>query len=105
MKNGRFSDAQVMAILKQAEGGVPVSELCREPWDEQREFLQVAGQMWRHGRIFDCRDEGHGRAEPPPEEDVCGDEHATQWLWTYNNARPNMGIGGVTPAMKLKTAA
>ncbi|WP_438942748.1 integrase core domain-containing protein [Primorskyibacter marinus] len=30
---------------------------------------------------------------------------ATQWLWTYNNERPNMGIGGMTPAMKLKTAA
>ncbi len=30
MKNGRFSDAQIMAILKQAEGDVPVSELCRE---------------------------------------------------------------------------
>ena len=30
---------------------------------------------------------------------------ATHWLWTYNNERPNMGIGGITPAMKLKTAA
>jgi len=30
MKNGRFSDAQIMGILKQAEGGVSVSELCRE---------------------------------------------------------------------------
>ena len=30
MKNGRYSDAQIIAILKQAEGGVPVSELCRE---------------------------------------------------------------------------
>lgn len=30
---------------------------------------------------------------------------ATEWLWTYNNERPNMGIGGVTPAMKLKMAA
>ena len=30
MKNRRFSDAQIMGILKQAEGGVPVSELCRE---------------------------------------------------------------------------
>jgi putative transposase len=28
-------------------------------------------------------------------------DHATQWLWTYNNDRPNMGIGGITPAMKL----
>ena len=24
MKNGRFSDAQIMAVLKQAEGGTPV---------------------------------------------------------------------------------
>ena len=30
MKNGRYSDAQIMAVLKQAEGGVPVFELCRE---------------------------------------------------------------------------
>ena len=28
-------------------------------------------------------------------------DHATQWLWTYNNDRPNMGIGGITPAQKL----
>jgi putative transposase len=30
---------------------------------------------------------------------------ATQWLWTYNNDRPNMAIGGITPAIKLKMAA
>ncbi len=30
MMNGRFTDVQIMGILKQAEGGVPVSELCRE---------------------------------------------------------------------------
>lgn len=32
-------------------------------------------------------------------------DQATEWLWTYNNERPKMGIGGMTPAMKLKTAA
>ena len=32
-------------------------------------------------------------------------EEATRWLWTYNNERPNMGIGGITPAMKLAQAA
>ena len=32
-------------------------------------------------------------------------DHATQWLWTYNNDRPNMGIGGGTPAQKLRMAA
>jgi putative transposase len=32
-------------------------------------------------------------------------DQATKWLWTYNNDRPNMAIGGITPAMKLKQAA
>jgi len=32
-------------------------------------------------------------------------DFAAQWLWTYNNERPNMGIGGMTPAQKLKLAA
>jgi putative transposase len=30
MKKSRFSDSQIMAILKQAENGMPVPELCRE---------------------------------------------------------------------------
>ena len=30
MKKSRFDETQVMAILKQTEGGVPVPELCRE---------------------------------------------------------------------------
>lgn len=30
MKKKRFSDAQILSILKQAENGVPVAELCRE---------------------------------------------------------------------------
>jgi len=29
---------------------------------------------------------------------------ATQWLWKYNNERPNMAIGGVPPKQLLKTA-
>ena len=32
-------------------------------------------------------------------------DYATDWLWTYNHDRPNMGIGGITPAQKLKMAA
>jgi putative transposase len=30
MKKSRFSDTQILSILKQAEGGNPVPELCRE---------------------------------------------------------------------------
>ena len=30
MKIGRFNEPQILGILKQAESGIPVSELCRE---------------------------------------------------------------------------
>ncbi|MCP2136108.1 hypothetical protein J2S28_003211 [Rhizobium sp. SLBN-94] len=30
MKTSRFSEPQILAILRQTEGGVPVSDLCRE---------------------------------------------------------------------------
>ena len=30
MKMKRYRESQILAILRQAEGGVPVSELCRE---------------------------------------------------------------------------
>lgn len=30
MKKSRYTDSQIMAILKQAEAGKPVPELCRE---------------------------------------------------------------------------
>ena len=30
MKKSRFTDSQILSILKQAEGGSPVPELCRE---------------------------------------------------------------------------
>ena len=30
MKKSKYSDSQILAILKQNEAGVPVPELCRE---------------------------------------------------------------------------
>ena len=32
-------------------------------------------------------------------------ESATRWLWTYNNERPNMALGGIAPIMKLAQVA
>ena len=30
MKQSKYSESQILAILRQAEGGVPVAQLCRE---------------------------------------------------------------------------
>ena len=30
MKTSRYTEAQILSILRQAEGGVPVAQLCRE---------------------------------------------------------------------------
>lgn len=32
-------------------------------------------------------------------------DYATKWLWIYNNERPNMALGGITPKQKLALAA
>ena len=32
-------------------------------------------------------------------------DHATQWMWTYNHERPNMALGGITPKQRLAMAA
>ena len=30
MRLSKYSEAQILAVLRQAEGGVPVAQLCRE---------------------------------------------------------------------------
>lgn len=32
-------------------------------------------------------------------------DYSTEWLWHYNNERPNMALGGVTPKQKSAAAA
>ena len=42
MKKSKYSDSQIMAILKQAEAGTPVPELCRE-----HEMSSATFYKWR----------------------------------------------------------
>jgi putative transposase len=42
MKKSKYSDAQIMCVLKQAEGGVPVVDLCRE-----HEMSSASSFKWR----------------------------------------------------------
>ena len=38
MKTSRYSDSQIISIMRQAEAGTPVPELCREAHQYQREL-------------------------------------------------------------------
>ena len=70
MKKSKFSDRQILSILKQHEGGVPVAELAREHGGQHGADLPMARQIWRDGRVVN---EGNERAtcrERSPEEDV-----------------------------------
>jgi putative transposase len=40
MKKSRYSEAQIVAVLKEAENGVPVSELCRSHGMSSAAFSQ-----------------------------------------------------------------
>ena len=40
MKKSRYSEAQIVAVLKAAENGVPVSELCRTHGMSSAAFYQ-----------------------------------------------------------------
>ena len=50
MKTSRYSDGQILSILRQADGGVPVAELCREHGIVRRQ------NIWRNsrGRFSEC---------------------------------------------------
>ena len=72
MKTSRYTEPQILSILRQAEGGVPIADLCREHGmmplpgsglssnhERERVVLQMAGEVWRHGRVDDRADEDH----------------------------------------------
>jgi hypothetical protein len=67
MKTSRYTEPQILSILLQAEGGVPVAELCREHGmmpppgsgliaNHEREcvILQVAVEVWWHALSGFC---------------------------------------------------
>lgn len=70
MKRSRFSDSQIMAVLKQAEGGVPVAELCREHDVSSATFYKWRSKFGWHGRGDDVSAEGPRGRESSVEEDV-----------------------------------
>ena len=45
MKKSRYSDSQILAILKQAEAGTPIPALCREHGMSNASFYKWRGKF------------------------------------------------------------
>ena len=60
MKTSRFTDRQIIAVLKEAGGGTPVPALGRTHGISNATFYQVAIPVRRDGRLADAPDEGAG---------------------------------------------
>ena len=49
MKRSKFSDEQILAIVKEGEAGRKVADLCRALRDHRADLLPLEGQIRRHG--------------------------------------------------------
>lgn len=65
MKKTRFTETQIVSILKQQEAGKSTREVCREHGIFQQTFLQLEEQVWGHGSFKRETHEGTGGRKCP----------------------------------------
>lgn len=51
MKRARFTEEQIIAVLKEHEAGTKTADLARKHGISEGDDLQLEGQIWRHGRF------------------------------------------------------
>lgn len=72
MKRSRFTEQQIVGVLKQAEAGVPVKGPVQEDRDFGSNVLQLEGEIRGLERLGAEAPAGAGSRERAAEEDVCG---------------------------------
>ena len=67
MKGRRFTEEQIIRVLKEAEGGLKVSDLCRQQGISEATVLPVEVQVQRYGGLRGQAAKGPGGREPAAE--------------------------------------
>ena len=55
MKNSRYTDCRIIAILKQAQAGTPVLELCRENGMSSANFYKWRAKVVKPSILRECK--------------------------------------------------
>jgi putative transposase len=57
MKKSRYTDSQIINVLKQASAGTPVADLCREHGMSRVSFYKWRSKYGGMGRFYDDENE------------------------------------------------
>lgn len=70
MKRSRFTETQVVKILKQHEAGIPIKNLCKEHGISTATFYNWKGKYRRHGRLTAQKANSDAKRAEPLQADV-----------------------------------
>ena len=99
MKRSRFTEEQIIAVLREQEAGVSTAEVCRKHGISSATFYawRRSSAVWTSCEAFN----GRMRDEPLNETIIYDLDHArsvlARWFASYNQRRPHSALGYLTP--------
>ncbi|AJI81095.1 transposase-like protein [Yersinia enterocolitica] len=51
MKKARFTESQILRVLKEVESGRHVKDVCRENGVSEASYYKLEGEIWRYGVV------------------------------------------------------